>query len=92
MKFFLLFVWLFFMVHMAAALANDSIIVINQPNGGQTVCVYQGSYVVCYQFEHPFVYPLGTSIENDVVPKIVVCNQGLTIKKPLWVPLVAQKA
>jgi len=48
MKYFLLFVWLFFMVHIAAALANDSIIVINQPNGGQTVCVYQGSYVVCY--------------------------------------------
>ena len=40
----------------------------------------------------PLEYHLGTSIENEVVPKKVVCDQGLTIKKPLWVPLVAQKA
>jgi hypothetical protein len=49
MKFFLLFVWLFFLAHIAVALAgDDGIIIINQPNGGQTVCITQGSYVVCY--------------------------------------------
>ena len=49
MKYFLVFVWLFFLAHIAAALAgDDGILIINQPNGGQTVCITQGSYVVCY--------------------------------------------
>jgi len=48
MKLFLVFVWLFFLAHIAAALADDNIVIINQPSGGQTVCVMQGSYVVCY--------------------------------------------
>lgn len=30
-----------------AALATQPII-INQPDGGQTVCIVQGSYITCY--------------------------------------------
>lgn len=47
MKYFLVFVWLFFLAHIVSALADETV-VINQPDGGQKVCIVQGSYITCY--------------------------------------------
>ena len=46
-KWFLLFAALYFLIHIAVAVAAEPVI-INQPSGGQTVCIVQGSYIVCY--------------------------------------------
>jgi hypothetical protein len=45
-KLLLLFTALYFLLHIAAALANP--VVINQPDGGQKVCIVNGQYITCY--------------------------------------------
>jgi hypothetical protein len=32
----------------AISARSEGTVIINQPNGGQTVCIMQGGYVVCY--------------------------------------------
>jgi hypothetical protein len=46
-KIFLLCAAAYFLIHIAVAVAAEPVI-INQPGGGQTVCIVQGSYIVCY--------------------------------------------
>ena len=46
-KLLLLFTALYFLLHMVVALAAEPVI-INTPTGGQTVCIVQGGYIVCY--------------------------------------------
>lgn len=46
-KWLLLFTALYFLGHMVSALAAQPII-INQPDGGQKVCIVSGGYVTCY--------------------------------------------
>lgn len=46
-KWFLFFVAMYFLGHIASALAAQPII-INQPDGGQKVCIVSGGYVTCY--------------------------------------------
>jgi hypothetical protein len=45
-KLLLLFTALYFLGHIAVALANP--IIINLPDGGQRVCIVNGQYVTCY--------------------------------------------
>jgi hypothetical protein len=47
LKWLLIFTALYFLGHAIAAMADETVI-INQPDGGQRVCVIQGSYVICY--------------------------------------------
>lgn len=46
MKLFLIFAWLYFMLHIGAAVADT--ILINSPDGRQTICVIVGTVVQCY--------------------------------------------
>ena len=45
-KFLLVFAALYFLVHIGVALADT--VLINQPNGEQTICVIVGNIVQCY--------------------------------------------
>ena len=47
LKWLLIFAAVYFLGHAIAAMADETVI-INQPDGGQRVCVIQGSYVVCF--------------------------------------------
>ena len=47
LKWVLLFGALYFLGHMAFALALEPVI-INTPTGGQVVCIVDGRYVTCY--------------------------------------------
>ena len=38
---------MYFLGHIGYALSAETII-INQPNGGQTICIVQGAFVTCY--------------------------------------------
>ena len=46
MKLFLVFVWLYFMLHIGHTLADT--ILINTPDGRQTICVVVNGVVQCY--------------------------------------------
>jgi len=46
-KWLLIFAALYFLLHMVSAMAAQPVI-INQPDGGQRVCIISGSYVTCY--------------------------------------------
>lgn len=46
-KWLLIFAALYFLLHAIAAIAAEPVI-INQPDGGQTVCIISGSYITCY--------------------------------------------
>lgn len=45
-KFLLVFAALYFLVHIGVALADT--VLINQPNGDQTICMIVGNIVQCY--------------------------------------------
>lgn len=45
-KYFLIFAALYFLAHIGIAAADT--VIINQPDGGQRVCIIQGSVVTCY--------------------------------------------
>ena len=45
-KILLIFAALYFLGHIAAAVAQTTIITL--PDGGQRVCIVQNGYVVCY--------------------------------------------
>jgi hypothetical protein len=46
-KWLLIFAALYFLGHVIAAVAAEPVI-INQPDGGQRVCIISGGYVTCY--------------------------------------------
>jgi hypothetical protein len=46
-KWVLIFAALYFLGHMIVAVAAEPVI-INQPDGGQRVCIISGGYVTCY--------------------------------------------
>jgi hypothetical protein len=45
-KILLIFTALYFLLHIAAAVAQTTIVTL--PDGGQKVCIIQNGYVVCY--------------------------------------------
>ena len=47
-KWLLLFAIIYFGAHIYNALAQTTPVIINQPNGGQTVCIVDGRYITCY--------------------------------------------
>lgn len=47
-KWLLLFALIYFGTHIYVAMAGTTPVIINQPGGGQTVCIVDGRYITCY--------------------------------------------
>ena len=47
-KWILIVMILYFGFHIYNALAGTTPVIINQPDGGQTVCIVDGRYITCY--------------------------------------------